>query len=102
MNRIKKQLAVSTCYLVVMAISLLTHSCNEAVKTDLKKDNHNNADTSSTELEIYIDLPKVLEKKNDAEALTVPVKYDHYFKSPKKYKGYYINTIIDSVVKSKN
>src|SRR5690242_15823070 len=100
MNTIKTLSAISRFYPIVIAISLLTYSCNEAVKSNPEKDKHTKPDSSSKESAVYIDLRKVLEKKN-AEALTIPVKYDHFFKSPKKYKGYFIDPIIDSVVKLK-
>ena len=85
-----------------MAVSLIILSCNEAQKSSLKENSINTSDSSPKRSETYIDLKKFLEKKTDKDALTVQVAYDHYFKTSKKYKGFYINPILDSIVKANN
>src|SRR5438552_3332132 len=100
MSTTKKILNRYIFLIAVVCMSSMIYSCNEADKTNLKENVNNVSDSSSKKLEIYIDLKKVLEKKSITDASTVQVKYDHYFKTSKKYKGFYINTILDSFVKT--
>src|SRR5437868_7162829 len=95
MNTIKNLSYISILYLIIMTISLIILSCNEGQKSSFKKNSTNSSDSSPKKLEPYIDLKKLLEKKTDKDALTVQVKYDHYFKTSKNYKGFYINTILE-------
>lgn len=58
------------------------------------------AEASQKETGIYIDLEKLIATTKLESASTVSVRFDPFFNSPKKYKGYYINTLIDSIVKA--
>lgn len=86
-------------YLIVTGIFFF-YSCNGNADNNFKKPKSDLAKPYAKESGIYIDLERILNKMNDSNALIVQVEYDHYFNKPKKYKGFYINTIIDSVLKS--
>lgn len=47
---------------------------------------------------LYLDLKNRVEAKDSP--LTVTVSYDHYFKTTKRYHGYALKTIIDSVIQA--
>ncbi len=86
-------------YLTVVGIFFF-YSCNYNADRNFKKVKSNLSETRLKESEIYIDLERILNKMNDSNAAIVQVEYDHYFNTPKKYRGYYINKIIDSILKS--
>ena len=53
----------------------------------------------SANQELTIDLAALMER-NKANAATIAVDYDHYFKKPKRFLGLNLATIIDSVVRA--
>jgi cytochrome c2 len=80
---------------------LSINSCKQKTNKEIPAQSEGSSDSSSNGKEIYIDLKKVL--GNPGEKVTdVTVKYDAFFKTAKKYKGYYLNTIVDSVIKSEH
>jgi cytochrome c2 len=87
-------------FLAALSLSFITYSCVQTPKSKLQEIRGDDIDSSSKKIEYYIDLEKILGKRNGTNALTVQVKYDHFFRTHKKYKGYYINPILDSVIKS--
>jgi cytochrome c2 len=88
------------CIILILFIS--TISCKENKDDRTQKEANTHSKLVKKEAEIYVDLTNLLGNKNNNNALTVEVKYDHYFKSPKKYKGFLITTLIDSIIKSNN
>lgn len=49
--------------------------------------------------EVTIDLEKLLRGPNAFQHQDVAVKYDHYFKRKKNYRGYFIGEILNAVIK---
>ena len=99
MNQIR-----NTFRLVLLAVSFQiilfpTSSCNQKREGTTVVKNSVKADTLLPSREVYIDLKKIL-ARNDLVANDVNVKYDQFFKTSKRYRGYSINTIIDSAIKS--
>ena len=80
-------------YVASAIVMLFIYSCEDKPKTTVTSI-VKNSDLLAENPGLYIDLRKVLGNQNPAEAVNVQVKYDHYFKSPKKYQGYFINKII--------
>src|SRR4051794_18812270 len=92
---------VSVC-LITIAIYFI-FSCNQdARNNDLKKENDNKAPLKKQATKLEANFKEILSKKNDSDALVVNISYDEYFKKPKKYKGFYLNEIIDSIIKARN
>ncbi len=75
-------------------------SCNESSVAKQKKIKNHELNSISNNTELYIDIEKIFEAEVCSNVLNVQVVYDHYFKTFKEYKGYYINPIIDSFVKA--
>ena len=59
------------------------------------------ASTPSKGQEVFIDLNKVLSNPG-VKATDVTVQYDPFFKTAKEYRGFYLNTIVDPVIKSEH
>src|SRR5438128_2452971 len=94
----------NTLRLVLLAVSFQitlfpTSSCNQKREGTSEVNNSVKADTLLANQEVYIDLKKIL-ARNNLVANDVNVKYDQFFKTSKRYRGYSINTIIDSVINS--
>lgn len=98
---LKKSLTKYFRYLALAVLLLLAFSCNNNLKKDPEKKLPDSSDSSTSNNEIYISLEKMLGRLNRRNAQTVNVKFDHYFKSSKKYLGYPINLVIDSMMKVK-
>jgi cytochrome c2 len=82
----------------MMVILFVVYSCTDAPNG--KSQQIIDTSTSFTnKSELYIDLEKVLGQWDHTHEQEVHVAYDHYFKSPKRYKGFLINPIIDSIVR---
>src|SRR5215210_1051519 len=89
-------------FAITLGINIL-FSCKQATPNDdLKKNKDNKSALGKPTSKIEVNLKEILSKKNDSDALVVSIDYDQYFKKPKKYKGFYLNTIIDSITKVNN
>lgn len=78
-------------------VILLLSSCKENVRSN--EEVVHATDSSTKKNGIYLDLKTILEKEHRRNAIPIRVNYDPNFGSPKKYMGYPIKEIIDSMVK---
>jgi cytochrome c2 len=86
--------------IIILAISMDTNGCKENKAPKEIKYQSNRANKTRN---IYINLNDLLQNEDrHNKALNVNVKYDHYFKSNKRYKGYLITTLLDSIAKQIN
>lgn len=76
------------------------NSCDQKPGNNKQITGSTMAETASNKQEVYIDLKKVLSQNNHIKTSDIDVKYDHFFKTSKKFRGYFINTLLDSVIKS--
>jgi cytochrome c2 len=82
-------------FLLLLPIISTFFSCKDHSKENTQ--NQNLYFTDSTQIEISINLEKILTKE---KGIMVDVLYDNYFNSSKKYLGYEFLPILDSVIKS--
>lgn len=89
-----------TLYWAILSIAILISACHEDIRSN--KQVVKSSDSSAKKNEIYLDLKTILKSQNPKNIVTIQVRYDPYFRSPKKYLGYPVNKIIDSIVKLEN
>jgi len=83
---------------VILIFSLrCSNDRDNAKSSKVHADSPSNIQSKATE--VYIDLKKVI-RNTHLKSENVIVEYDHFFKSPKVYSGYFINSILDSIVKA--
>ena len=80
----------------------LTYSCNQKPDKETHAQTDSIFSSPSNEKEVYIDLRKVLSGNPRKNATDVTIQYDPFFKTAKKYRGYDLNPLIDSVIKSEH
>ncbi|MEO6719897.1 MAG: cytochrome c [Ferruginibacter sp.] len=100
MHPIKNSLKAVTIRVSLLVMLSTISSCNQQKENSTQIKNNLYPDTALGGSEVYIDLKKLLIEDDNRVATDVMVNYDPFFKTSKKYRGYYINSTIDSVIKS--
>src|SRR5206468_2227024 len=98
----KKWICPPWTFLLMIFLPLelcLTYSCNQKPDKGTPAQADGNFRSPSNEKEVYIDLRKVLSGNPPKNATDVTIQYDPFFKTTKKYRGYDLNPLIDSVIK---
>jgi cytochrome c2 len=89
--------------IILLPLALIsTYSCNQQAGKETPAPADSVAHTTSNGKEVTIDLKKTLINNDGKNATDVTVKYDHFFGKAKRFRGYYLNSLIDSVIKSQN
>ncbi|MCW3089845.1 MAG: cytochrome c, class [Ferruginibacter sp.] len=91
-----RSMVIFVCFLIIISP---IWSCNQRPESRVATDSSRHG-TSLNRHEVYIDLKKVLTKDANRKTTDVNVRYDPFFKTSKKFRGYYINPLIDSVIKT--
>jgi mono/diheme cytochrome c family protein len=99
MNQLRNTFMLAVLIVTFQTILFPTSSCNQKRERPNEVKDSVKADSTLKNQEIYIDLKKIL-ARNDLVTNDVNVKYDQFFKTSKRYRGYSLNTIIDSAIKS--
>ena len=81
-------------------ILIFITSCKEKPSKTNVGPPSNSSEMLQKEDGIYINLEKLIATTKLESPSTINVNFDPFFNSSKKYKGYYINTLIDSIVKA--
>jgi len=90
----------SVSFLVKLALPWLLYSCN-GVETKKQKNPLPIVEEAKSKNSVTnIDLRTALAGYDPETAVNVTVKYDHFFKTAKKYKGYLLSRILDSFTKA--
>ena len=89
--------------IILLPLALIpTYSCNQQAGKETPPHTDSISTTTSSGQEVYIDLKKLLFNNAGKNATDVTVQYDPFFKTAKKYRGYELNVLIDSVIKSEH
>lgn len=89
-------------HFTLIIMSFYIFSCKEDQKIKSRKADTKKADSTTKDSAVFINLKMLLANRNDKDALPVEVKYDHYFKTAKKYKGFLLTALLDSIVATRH
>lgn len=84
-------LAVSVAFYPFLILTVILCSCKSKAGKQVPSDK---------KIELRIDLVNVLSQHSKEAAVLVDVKYDHFFKKSKRYRGFPIRPILDSIISS--